>query len=61
LFAAAAGPAWAQQAVKPHRIGVIAAVLPPNLITETGGGTPWRAFFEELRHLGYLEGGNLIV
>jgi putative tryptophan/tyrosine transport system substrate-binding protein len=61
LFAAAAGPTWAQQAGKPHLIAVIAAVLPPNLITETGGGTPWRAFFEELRHLGYLEGDNLIV
>jgi putative ABC transport system substrate-binding protein len=61
LLAAATRSALAQAPAKQHRIAVIAAVLPPNLITETGGGTPWQAFFEELRHLGYLEGDNLII
>src|SRR5262249_42601667 len=27
----------------------------------TGGGSAWRAFFGELRRLGYVEGGNLII
>jgi putative ABC transport system substrate-binding protein len=31
------------------------------LLTETGGGTAWRAFFAELRRLGYVEGQNLII
>jgi putative tryptophan/tyrosine transport system substrate-binding protein len=53
--------AFAQQKAKQHRIAVIAAVLPVFRITETEGGTPWRAFFGELRRLGYVEDGNLIV
>jgi ABC-type uncharacterized transport system substrate-binding protein len=61
LLATAAGPASAQDLAKPPRIAVVAAVLPADLITETGGGTPWRAFFEELRRLGYVEGRNIIV
>jgi hypothetical protein len=61
MSAAAAGPAGAQQPAKPRRTAVIAAVLPTNLINEIGGGTPWRSFFGELRHLGYVEGRNLIV
>jgi putative ABC transport system substrate-binding protein len=30
-------------------------------MTETGGGSAWRAFFSELRRLGYIEGQNLTV
>jgi len=61
LLAAGSPLAWAEQPTKEHRIAVVAAVLPPDLITETGGGTPWRAFFAELRHLGYVEDRNLMV
>ena len=35
--------------------------IPPALLTETGGGSAWRAFFGELRRLGYVEGQNLII
>jgi putative ABC transport system substrate-binding protein len=35
--------------------------IPTNLQTETGGGSAWRAFFGELRRLGYVEGGNLVI
>jgi putative ABC transport system substrate-binding protein len=35
--------------------------IPASLLTETGGGTAWRAFFGELRRLGYIEGQNLII
>jgi putative ABC transport system substrate-binding protein len=30
-------------------------------MTETGGGSAWRAFFSELRRLGYVEGQNLTL
>src|SRR2546423_6643117 len=51
----------AQQRPTQHRIAIFHPAIPANLITETGGGTAWRAFFGELRRLGYIEGGNLIV
>ena len=35
--------------------------IPTTLLTETGGGTAWRAFFGELRRLGYVEGQNLVI
>jgi putative ABC transport system substrate-binding protein len=31
------------------------------LLTETGGGSAWRAFFGELRRLGFVEGQNLLI
>src|SRR6267154_2119731 len=59
-----AAAAWslgarAQQAK--HRIAIFHPAIPANLITETGGGSAWRAFFAELRRLGYAEGENLII
>jgi putative ABC transport system substrate-binding protein len=51
----------AQQRATQHRIAIFHPAIPANLITETGGGTAWRAFFGELRRLGYIEGENLIV
>src|SRR3954467_7148273 len=51
----------AQQRPKQHRIAIFHPAIPANLITETGGGTAWRAFFPELRRLGHIEGENLIV
>ena len=44
-----------------HRIAIFHPAIPASLITETGGGSAWRAFFVELRRLGYIEGDNLIV
>jgi putative ABC transport system substrate-binding protein len=60
---AAAWPltARAQQAATQHRIAIFHPAIPAALITETGGGSAWRAFFTELRNLGYVEGENLIV
>jgi putative tryptophan/tyrosine transport system substrate-binding protein len=53
--------AWAQQSAKVHRIAVIATSAPVTDITETSSLRLYRAFFQELRRLGYVEGRNLIV
>jgi putative tryptophan/tyrosine transport system substrate-binding protein len=53
--------ARAQQRVAHHRIAFFHPAIPASLITETGGGSAWRAFFAELRRLGYVEGENLII
>ena len=61
--AAAAWPlsARAQQTAKQPRIAIFHPAIPTTLLTETGGGSAWRAFFGELRRLGYVEGKNLII
>src|SRR3981081_4209167 len=61
--AAAAWPltARAQQPAMQHRVEIFHPAIPTTLLTETGGGSAWRAFFAELRRLGYVEGENLIV
>src|SRR5258708_15230574 len=61
--AAAAWPlaARAQQAGTQQRIAIFHPAIPTTLLTETGGGSAWRAFFGELRRLGYVEGENLII
>jgi putative tryptophan/tyrosine transport system substrate-binding protein len=53
--------ARAQQRGTQRRIAIFHPAIPAHLITETGGGTAWRAFFAELRRLGYVEGENLII
>jgi putative ABC transport system substrate-binding protein len=52
--------ARAQQAAT-RRIAIFHPAIPTTLLTETGGGSAWRAFFGELRRLGYVEGENLII
>src|SRR2546430_16608072 len=52
--------ARAQQSAT-RRIAIFHPAIPTTLITEPGGGSAWRAFFAELRRLGYIEGKNLIV
>ena len=61
--AAAAWPlaAHAQQRATRQRIAIFHPAIPATLLTETGGGSAWRAFFAELRRLGYIEGENLII
>src|SRR3979490_2745615 len=54
-------PARAQQPATQHRIAIFHPAIPTTLLTETGGGSAWRAFFAELRRLGYVEGENLII
>jgi putative tryptophan/tyrosine transport system substrate-binding protein len=53
--------ALTQQPAKVYRIAVVHPSRPVSQMTETGGPPYWRAFFQELRLLGYVEGQNLIV
>ena len=50
-----------QQPATQQRIAIFHPAIPTTLLTETGGGSAWRAFFGELRRLGYVEGENLII
>ena len=63
LGGAAAWPlaAHAQRPATQNRIAIFHPAIPTTHLTETGGGSAWRAFFAELRRLGYVEGENLIV
>src|SRR5260221_4852213 len=63
IGAAAAWPlgARAQQSATKQRIAIFHPAIPVALLTETGGGSAWRAFFGELRRLGYVEEENLII
>jgi ABC transporter substrate binding protein len=53
--------ARAQQRATPQLMAMFHPAIPPALLTETGGGSAWRAFFGELRRLGYVEGQNLAI
>jgi putative tryptophan/tyrosine transport system substrate-binding protein len=54
LLAAVPWSAQAQRATQ-HRIAIFHPAIPTTLLTETGGGSAWRAFFSELRRLDYVE------
>jgi putative ABC transport system substrate-binding protein len=60
VLEAAVGVARAQDQVKQHRIAMVRPAGPTTLISDTGIRT-YRAFFEELRRLGDVEGQNLTV
>src|SRR5438067_1569601 len=53
--------AFRRWAAKQQRIAIFHPAIPTTRLTETGGGSAWRAFFGELRRFGYVEGENLIV
>src|SRR3954462_12192716 len=53
--------ARAQHRSGQRRIAIFHPAIPASLITETGGGSAWRAFFGQLRRRGYVEGENLII
>jgi ABC-type uncharacterized transport system substrate-binding protein len=53
--------ARAQRPATQNRIAIFHPAIPVTHLTETGGGSAWRAFFAELRRLGFVEGENLIV
>src|SRR3954454_13149881 len=61
LLGAMPWSARAQQRATKPRIAIFHPAIPVSLLTETGGGSAWRAFFPELRRLGYVEGENLII
>src|SRR4051794_36520132 len=54
-------PARSQRPASQPRIAIFHPAIPTALLTETGGGSAWRAFFSELRRLGYIEGQNLTI
>ena len=51
----------AQQAARVYRLSIVFPSLGAAQMTEAGGHTFFRAFFEELRRLGYEEGRNLKI
>jgi putative tryptophan/tyrosine transport system substrate-binding protein len=53
--------ARAQQPAKVHRIAIVTVAIPTADTTETSSFPYYRAFFQELRRFGYIEGRNLIV
>jgi putative ABC transport system substrate-binding protein len=59
--AAWAHTASAQQPTRTYRIAFVHPSNPVSVLTETGGIPFYKAFFEELRRLGYVEGRNLAV
>ena len=63
LGGAAAWPlgARAQRPAAQNRVAIFHPAIPITHLTETGGGSAWRAFFAELRRLGHIEGENLII
>jgi putative tryptophan/tyrosine transport system substrate-binding protein len=50
----------AQQPLKVHHIAMVHASAPVGEMSETGN-PGYRALFQELRRLGYVEGRNLVV
>jgi putative ABC transport system substrate-binding protein len=53
--------ALSQQPTKVYRIAIVHPSRPVAQMTETGSLPVWRALFQELRQLGYVEGQNLVV
>jgi putative tryptophan/tyrosine transport system substrate-binding protein len=53
--------AVAQQSTKVYRIAMLHPSHPVAEMTETSSLRYYRAFFEELRRLGYIEGQNLVI
>jgi putative tryptophan/tyrosine transport system substrate-binding protein len=60
LLAAAVPAVRAEERAKQHRIAIVRPAGPVSQITDTGNRF-YRAFFEELRRLGDVEGQNLTV
>jgi putative ABC transport system substrate-binding protein len=61
LLLAVTQSARAQGRAMSPRIAIFHPAIPTTSLTETGGGSAWRAFFSELRRLGYVEGENLVI
>jgi len=53
--------AWAQQSTKVYRMAILHPSHPVTEMSENSNLPYYRAFFDELRRLGYIEGQNLIV
>jgi putative tryptophan/tyrosine transport system substrate-binding protein len=59
--AAAILPAHAQQARAPRRLAFVHSGIPADKLTEMAGPYWVRQFYAELKRLGHVEGGNLVV
>ena len=46
---------------KAQRIAIVLPSVPVTIMTETSGDPLFRALFNELRRLGYVEGQNLVI
>jgi putative tryptophan/tyrosine transport system substrate-binding protein len=53
--------ARAEQSRKARRIAIVLPVGPVTIMTETSGEPLFQGLFNELRHLGYVEGQNLLI
>src|SRR6516162_742478 len=60
LAGTAMRPLRAEEQTKQRRIAIVTGAGKPESISEAGSAF-WRAFFVELRKLGHLEGGDLVV
>ena len=60
-LAACSPPASAQQSERTCRLVILNLTLPASELTEAGPYPQYKAFFRELRRLGYDEGRNLSV
>ena len=61
-LAGGAVAAWPLTAFgKAQRIAIVVPAFPVSEITETSGDPLFRAVFNELRRLGYVEGQNLLI
>jgi putative ABC transport system substrate-binding protein len=60
--AATLGPlATNAQPARPRRISIVTSVVPAYLISENSGDNASRLIFRELRRLGHVEGGDMVV
>jgi putative ABC transport system substrate-binding protein len=60
LLAATTQSVWAQEQATQHRIATVISAGPAARVNDLASRY-WQAFWEELRHLGDVEGQNLIV
>ena len=60
LAGTAMRPLRAEEQTKQRRIAIVTVLGKPENISEAGSAF-WRTFFVELRKLGHLEGGDLVV
>jgi putative ABC transport system substrate-binding protein len=62
LLGGGAAAVWPLTAfAKAQRIAIVASSIPVSKMTETSGDPVFKAFFNELRRLGYVEGQSVLV
>jgi putative ABC transport system substrate-binding protein len=67
LIALAAGAimlrplATSAQPARPRRIAIVTSVVPAYLISENSGDNASRLLFRELRRLGHVDGGDMVI